>query len=68
MACDAVFATEPLPADSPLWECDNLLMTAHNADLTEDYWLLAIKTWCDNLKCFQAGEPLATPVDTRMGY
>ena len=34
-ACD-VFATEPLPQSSPLWECENLLMTAHNADLTED--------------------------------
>lgn len=66
-ACD-VFATEPLPADSPLWECDNLLMTAHNADLTEDYFELAVGTWRDNLECFQRGAPLATPVDKHKGY
>jgi phosphoglycerate dehydrogenase-like enzyme len=26
-----VTATEPLPADSPLWECPNLLLTPHVA-------------------------------------
>ena len=59
-ACD-VFATEPLPADSPLWTCDNLLLTAHNADYTEDYFELAVRTWRENLQCFLRGDPLATP-------
>ena len=66
-ACD-VFATEPLPESSPLWECDNLLMTAHNADLTEDYFPLAVKTWRENLEAFKKGGPLATPVDKGAGY
>jgi len=43
-ACD-VFATEPLPADSPLWDCENLLLTAHNADLTEDCKLGSCPVW-----------------------
>ena len=33
-----VFKTEPLPEASPLWDCgERLLLTAHNADYTEDY-------------------------------
>ena len=66
-ACD-VFEKEPLPADSPLWECENLLVTAHNADLTSDYCDLAVKTWRDNLECYRRGATLATPVDKASGY
>jgi len=66
-ACD-VFATEPLPADSPLWDCENLLLTAHNADLTEDYFSLAVATWRENLDCWTAGLPFATLVDKASGY
>jgi len=32
-----VFDKEPLPADSPLWNCENLLLSPHNADLTTEY-------------------------------
>ena len=66
-ACD-VFAVEPLPTDSPLWNSEQLLLTAHNADLTEDYMPLGIGVWRRNLDCFLAGKPMATPVDTRAGY
>ena len=66
-ACD-VFATEPLPEDSPLWGLDNLLMTAHNADLTADYNQLAFETFAENLDCFRRGVPLSTPVDKTSGY
>ena len=66
-ACD-VFAKEPLPSDSPLWQCDNLLLTAHNADLTADYMQLAFATWRENLERFVSGQPLATPVDKDQGY
>ena len=37
-----VFQVEPLPEDSELWNCENLLVTAHNADYTEDYFLLGV--------------------------
>jgi len=66
-ACD-VFETEPLPESSPLWSCDNLLLTAHNADLTEDFFARAWKIWSDNFACFRNGKPLSTPVDLEAGY
>mmetsp|Transcript_18455 Transcript_18455/g.58981 ORF Transcript_18455/g.58981 Transcript_18455/m.58981 type:complete len:100 (+) Transcript_18455:996-1295(+) len=65
-----VFETEPLPADSPLWEQPDskLLLTAHNADYTADYFRLGWRVWRDNLERVGRGEPLATPVDVGMGY
>ena len=33
-----VFEVEPLPQSSPLWSSERLLLTAHNADFTDDYF------------------------------
>uniref|UniRef100_A0A7S2WPN2 D-isomer specific 2-hydroxyacid dehydrogenase NAD-binding domain-containing protein n=1 Tax=Rhizochromulina marina TaxID=1034831 RepID=A0A7S2WPN2_9STRA len=63
-----VFATEPLPKDSGLWDLENVLITAHNADFTEDYFQLGCSVWRKNLVQFLAGEPLVTPVDVNAGY
>ena len=32
-----VFATEPLPASSPLWDLPNVFMSPHNADRTKEF-------------------------------
>jgi phosphoglycerate dehydrogenase-like enzyme len=32
-----VFSTEPLPADSPLWELSNVIVTPHMAGFTPHY-------------------------------
>jgi len=63
-----VFTVEPLPASSRLWGLDNVLLTAHNADLTEDYFELGWAVWGENLDRFVKGQPLATPVDLAKGY
>ncbi len=66
-----VFETEPLPDDSPLWDPahgDRLLLTAHNADFTADYFEQGWRVWRNNLDCFVAGNPLSTPVDVAAGY
>ncbi len=61
---------EPLPAEDPLWEAPHLILTPH---ISGDYHLSA--TWdrvvaiaAENLKHFQAGEPLRNPVDRKTGY
>ncbi|MDX1945705.1 MAG: D-2-hydroxyacid dehydrogenase [Pirellulaceae bacterium] len=59
---------EPLPADSPLWESPNVLITPHvgaqsarRADDTTDLV-------CENLRRYFAGRPLINLVDKRLGY
>ena len=67
-ACD-VFETEPLPPSSPLWDAPNLLLTAHNADFTDDYFEHGWRVWRANLDAFLAGAAeLPTPCDARRGY
>ncbi|GBG33341.1 D-3-phosphoglycerate dehydrogenase [Hondaea fermentalgiana] len=65
-----VFEQEPLPESSELWDVpdDRLLITAHNADLTEDFFELGWETFRKNFHRFRAGEPLDTPVDKAHGY
>jgi len=63
-----VFKVEPLPTESPLWDCENLLLTAHNADLTEDYFELGWKVWEKNLEAIRQGESPITLVDKNKGY
>ena len=53
------------PRDSP---AENLLMTAHNADYTDDYFELGWQVWASNFERFIAGETLHTPVDMSSGY
>lgn len=63
-----VFKVEPLPEASALWQQENLLLTAHNADYTDDYFALGWKIWRDNYDAVAAGTPLPTLVDTATGY
>ena len=64
-----VFKTEPLPETSPLWDCgEKLLMTAHNADYTEDYFALGWDVWRQNWVSLRDDGVPTTPVDTAAGY
>ncbi|HKI25298.1 MAG TPA: D-2-hydroxyacid dehydrogenase [Candidatus Sulfotelmatobacter sp.] len=63
-----VFDKEPLPADSPLWDIDNLLITPHTAGLTEKLWYRHYELFSDNLRRYLAREPLRFVVDKRKGY
>jgi len=63
-----VFASEPLPEDSPLWCMDNVIVTAHYAGSTPHYNARALEIFLDNLKRYRAGEPLRNVVDKNLGY
>ena len=62
-ACLDVFAREPLPADSPLWGLDNVILCPHVAARTEDEDARAVDVFAANLRRRLAGEPLANRVD-----
>ena len=57
-----VFEAEPLPADSPLWEREDVLVTPHMAGSTPHYWARAADVFVANLERYRAGEPLENRV------
>src|SRR6266567_583929 len=63
-----VFEREPLPADSPLWSVENLLITPHTAGLTEKLWHRHYELFSDNLRRYLARQPLRFVVDKHKGY
>ena len=63
-----VFEREPLPADSPLWSVENLLITPHTAGLTDKLWPRHYELFADNLRRYVAGQPLLFVVDKQKGY
>ncbi|MBS0338628.1 MAG: glyoxylate/hydroxypyruvate reductase A [Proteobacteria bacterium] len=61
-----VFRTEPLPADSPLWDFDQVLITPHLASVAIPR--TAARQVAENLRRVAAGEPLLNVVDPQRGY
>jgi phosphoglycerate dehydrogenase-like enzyme len=59
---------EPLPADSPLWDMDNVILTSHYAGRCPEYSRLALEVALENLKRYVRGEPLKNLVDKNRGY
>ena len=63
-----VVETEPLPADSPLWDLDNVLLTGHFAGCHPDYSRMAMDIALENLGRYNRGEALKNTVDKERGY
>jgi phosphoglycerate dehydrogenase-like enzyme len=61
-----VFATEPLPGDSPLWTLPNVIVTPHYAALTQPKEFVSY--FADNLRRFARGEALLFQIDKERGY
>jgi phosphoglycerate dehydrogenase-like enzyme len=53
-----VFAVEPLPADSPLWDLPNVIVTPHSSGMTDNTGERAMAMFLANLARYVAGEPL----------
>lgn len=63
-----VFTVEPLPADSPLWLLDNVLITPHVSATTPRFWERETELILDNLQRYLAGRPLRNVVSPGDGY
>jgi len=65
-----VFEHEPLAADSPLWDMDNVLISPHCTDRTQNPdWLdLSAQFFVENFQRFLNGQPLENVVDKKAGY
>jgi glyoxylate/hydroxypyruvate reductase A len=61
-----VFETEPLPADSALWAHPAVTVTPHNAAMSDPETIGRLVA--EQIRRFEAGEPLRDVVDRRLGY
>ncbi len=59
---------EPLPADSPLWQLPNVIITPHVAATGGDSRQRAALIAVENLRRYVAGEALLNLVDMEAGY
>ena len=63
-----VFEYEPLPAGSPLYKLENVLLSPHCADHTADWQDQAMRFFLAQYARFEKGEPLENVVNKRLGY
>jgi phosphoglycerate dehydrogenase-like enzyme len=65
-----VFEEEPLPANSPLWGMENVLISPHCTDRTvnPDWLDLSMQCFVENFWRFVKGQPLENVVDKKAGY
>lgn len=62
-----VYATEPLPADSPLLGMDNVTLMPHSAGITRDIIKNSLKIICAELERFLKGEELQFVINRQEG-
>ena len=63
-----VFAEEPLPDDSPLWELPGVIVSPHMSGDQVGWREALVEVFTDNLARYRAGEPLRNVVDKALGY
>ncbi len=63
-----VFEQEPLPAESPLYDLENVIITPHVSGASPHYMDRAVPVFCENLAAYLQGRPLRNMVDKRRGY
>lgn len=63
-----VFAVEPLPPESRLWELPNVIYSPHIGGTREDYNTIATELFCKNLGHYLHGEKLLNLIDKEKGY
>ena len=62
------FATEPLPANSKLWELPNIVFSPHVSGDGEDVWMRVTEIFCENLRRYISGRRLLNVVHKKRGY
>jgi len=63
-----VFEQEPLPATSPLWDMDNVILTPHVSGVTPLYYERTAALFAENLDNLLSGRPLNNRFDPARGY
>jgi glyoxylate/hydroxypyruvate reductase A len=61
-----VFEEEPLSSKSPLWTHPRIIITPHNASISDD--MAVCRYVADQIARYEKGEPLENVVDLKQGY
>lgn len=63
-----VFAEEPLPPESPLWELDNVIVSPHTAALSVKENERIVELFAENLRRYLRGDELVSRIRTDVFY
>lgn len=63
-----VTAVEPPPADSPLWDMENVVITPHDSPVSDRTFSWVWRIFAENLSNYVNGRPLFNIVNKRAGY
>ncbi len=63
-----VFPVEPPPSDHPIFDCPNVVMTAHTSGWGPERQARLIDFYAENLRRYSEGLPLINVVDKQRGY
>ena len=63
-----VFPIEPPPSNHPIFDCPNVVMTAHTSGWSPDRQIRLIDLFADNVRRYTEGQPLLNVVDKKAGY
>jgi D-3-phosphoglycerate dehydrogenase len=59
---------EPLPADNPLWDAPNLILTPHRAGASQHRPRMVFEFFTENLERYLKGERPRNIIDKQKGY
>ena len=63
-----VFPTEPVPPGHPIFDCPNVVMSAHTSGWSPDRQVRLIDDFAENVRRYTLGLPLTKVVDKQAGY
>lgn len=63
-----VTPVEPLPSSHPLYDCPNVVMSAHTSGWSPDRQVRLIDLFAENVRRYSEGIPLINVVDKAAGY
>jgi len=63
-----VFPVEPPPSGHPIFDCPNVVMSAHTSGWSPDRQVRLIRDFAENVRRYAQGLPLMNVVDKEAGY
>jgi D-2-hydroxyacid dehydrogenase (NADP+) len=63
-----VMPQEPPPSTHPIFDCNNVVMSAHTSGFSPDRQIRLIELFAENVRRYSEGLPLINVVDKKRGY